>query len=54
MKLGYQIDWEAVLPCIHVPTLILHRTGDLVVPIRQARKLAEGIPGASSLPASTI
>jgi pimeloyl-ACP methyl ester carboxylesterase/DNA-binding CsgD family transcriptional regulator len=46
MKLGYQIDWEAVLPRIRVPTLVLHRTGDLVVPIRQARKLAEGIPGA--------
>jgi DNA-binding CsgD family transcriptional regulator len=46
MKLGYQIDWEAVLPRIHVPTLILHRTGDLVVPIRQARQLAEGILGA--------
>jgi pimeloyl-ACP methyl ester carboxylesterase/DNA-binding CsgD family transcriptional regulator len=46
MKLGYQIDWEAILPRIHVPTLILHRTGDLVVPLRQARKLAEGIPGA--------
>jgi pimeloyl-ACP methyl ester carboxylesterase/DNA-binding CsgD family transcriptional regulator len=46
MKLGYQIDWEAVLPRIQVPTLILHRTGDLVVPIRQARKLAEGIPDA--------
>jgi pimeloyl-ACP methyl ester carboxylesterase len=46
MNLGYQIDWEAVLPRIHVPTLILHRTGDLVVPIRQARKLAEGILGA--------
>src|SRR5215207_5667487 len=46
MKLGYQIDWEAVLPRIQVPTLILHRIGDLVVPIRQARKLAEGIPGA--------
>jgi DNA-binding CsgD family transcriptional regulator len=46
MKLGYQIDWEAVLPRIRVPTLILHRTGGLVVPIRQARKLAEGILGA--------
>jgi pimeloyl-ACP methyl ester carboxylesterase/DNA-binding CsgD family transcriptional regulator len=46
MKLGYQIDWEAVLPRINVPTLVLHRTGDLVVPIRQARKLAEGIPDA--------
>jgi pimeloyl-ACP methyl ester carboxylesterase/DNA-binding CsgD family transcriptional regulator len=49
MRLGYQIDWEAVLPGIRVPTLVLHRTGDLVVPIRQARKLAEGIPGARLL-----
>lgn len=46
MKLGYQIDWEAVLPNIHVPTLVLHRAGDLVVPVHQARKLAGGIPGA--------
>ena len=46
MKLGYQIDWEAVLPSIQAPTLVLHRTGDLVVPVRQARKLARGIPGA--------
>lgn len=49
MRLGYQINWEAVLPCIQVPTLVLHRTGDLVVPIRQARKLAEGIPEARLL-----
>ena len=46
MQVGYQIDWEVVLPSIHVPTLVLHRTGDLVVPIDQARRLAEGIPGA--------
>jgi pimeloyl-ACP methyl ester carboxylesterase/DNA-binding CsgD family transcriptional regulator len=46
MRLGYQIDWEAVLPSIRAPTLVLHRTGDLVVPLRQARKLARGIPGA--------
>ncbi|HEV2871098.1 MAG TPA: alpha/beta fold hydrolase [Actinomycetota bacterium] len=47
MTLGYQIDWEAVLPSIRAPTLVLHRTGDLVVPLRQARKLARDIPGAS-------
>jgi len=46
MTLGYQIDWEAVLPGIRTPTLVLHRTGDLVVPLRQARKLARDIPGA--------
>jgi pimeloyl-ACP methyl ester carboxylesterase/DNA-binding CsgD family transcriptional regulator len=46
MTLGYQIDWEAVLPSIRAPTLVLHRTGDLVVPLRQARELARGIPGA--------
>jgi DNA-binding CsgD family transcriptional regulator len=46
MKLGYQIDWEAALSDIHVPTMVLHRTGDLVVPVRQARRLAQGIPGA--------
>jgi len=46
MRLGYQIDWEAVLPDIHTPTLVLHRTGDLVVPVRQGRELAKGIRGA--------
>jgi len=46
MTLGYQIDWEAALPSIRAPTLVLHRTGDLVVPLRQARKLARDIPGA--------
>jgi class 3 adenylate cyclase len=46
MQLGYQVNWEAVLPAIRVPTLVLHRSGDLVVPVRQGRKLAEGIPHA--------
>ena len=46
MQLGYQVNWEAVLPAIRVPTLVLHRTGDLVVPVRQGRELAEGIPQA--------
>ena len=46
MQLGYQIDWEDALGDIHVPTLVLHRSGDLVIPVRQGRKLADGIPGA--------
>jgi pimeloyl-ACP methyl ester carboxylesterase/DNA-binding CsgD family transcriptional regulator len=46
MKLGYEIDWAAALADIHVPTLVMHRTGDLVVPVRQAQMLAQGIGGA--------
>ena len=47
MQMGYAVDWEEFLPAIHVPTLVLHRTDDLVVPIHQGRKLAELVPGAT-------
>jgi class 3 adenylate cyclase len=47
MQMGYGIDWEAVLPAIHVPTLVLHRSDDLVVPVRQGQRLAEMIAGAT-------
>jgi class 3 adenylate cyclase len=46
MQMGYALDWEEFLPTIHVPTLVLHRRDDLVVPVHQARRLAELIPGA--------
>ncbi len=46
-RLGFQVDWEAVLPSIQAPTLVLHRSGDLVAPIRQGRRIADGIPGAT-------
>ena len=39
-------DVRHVLPSIQVPTLILHRTDDELVPIDNARYLAEHIPGA--------
>jgi class 3 adenylate cyclase len=45
-EMGFRVDWESVLASIDTPTLVLHRAGDLVVPIRQGRKLAECIPGA--------
>jgi class 3 adenylate cyclase len=47
MAVGYQVDWEATLPAVRVPTLVLHRVGDLVVTVDQGRRLAEGITGAS-------
>jgi hypothetical protein len=42
----YEIDVRSVLPTIRVPTLILHRTGDLVAPVEGARLMAEKIPDA--------
>lgn len=40
------IDVRAVLPTIHVPTLVLHRRGDRVVNRRAGEELAAHIPGA--------
>ena len=40
------IDVRAVLPTIHVPTLVLHRRGDRVVNRRAGKELAAQIPGA--------
>src|SRR5215211_9397922 len=40
------IDVRAVLPTIHVPTLVLHRRGDRVVNRRAGRELAAQIPNA--------
>jgi pimeloyl-ACP methyl ester carboxylesterase len=42
----YRIDVRDVLPTIGVPTLLLHRTGDLVAPVEGARLMAEKIPDA--------
>jgi len=46
MRLNSQIDISSVLPSIHVPTLVVHRTGDPLVAIEGGRELAEKIPGA--------
>jgi pimeloyl-ACP methyl ester carboxylesterase len=42
----FEIDVRDILPTIRVPTLILHRKGDLVAPIDGARLMAEQIPDA--------
>ena len=39
-------DLRDLLPAIRVPTLVVHRTKDSLVPIEHARYLAEHIPGA--------
>ena len=47
MRMNGEIDVRAVLPAVHVPTLILHKTGDRLVDVKQGQYLAEHIPGAS-------
>jgi pimeloyl-ACP methyl ester carboxylesterase len=46
VKAGRDVDVRAVLPSIGVPTLVLHRAGDLPIPSEAGRYLAERIPGA--------
>ena len=46
MDLYREIDVRPVLPAIDVPTLVIHRAGDKLVPAVHGRHLAEGIRGA--------
>jgi class 3 adenylate cyclase len=46
VELGYQMDWTDVLPRLDVETLVIHRSGDLIVPATFGKRLADGIPGA--------
>ena len=46
IRMVCEIDLRDVLPTIWVPTLVLHRRGELVVPLAGARYLAEHIPNA--------
>ncbi len=46
LRMNTQIDVRHVLPSISVPTLVMHRDGDLDVNIAEGRWLASQIPGA--------
>ena len=46
MSANYDIDVRHLLAAIRVPTLILHRSGDKLVPAAAGRYLSENIPGA--------
>src|SRR5262249_12476572 len=46
MRANYEIDVAHLLPSIHVPTLILHRERDALVPVEAGRSLARAIPRA--------
>jgi class 3 adenylate cyclase len=49
LEANRQIDVRQILPQVRVPTLVIHRTDELVVPVAQARYMAEHIPGARLL-----
>ena len=42
----FEIDVRDILRTIQVPTLVLHRTGDLIAPVEGARLMAAEIPNA--------
>ncbi len=46
IRMNTEIDVRAVLPTIGVPTLIMHRTGDLDANVEEGRWIASQIPGA--------
>jgi pimeloyl-ACP methyl ester carboxylesterase/class 3 adenylate cyclase len=45
-RASLDFDVRDLLPAIRVPTLVLHRSGDMAVPVEHGRYLAEHIPGA--------
>jgi class 3 adenylate cyclase len=46
LRMNTEIDTRAVLPTIRVPTLVIHRTGDLDANVEEGRWIASQIPGA--------
>jgi pimeloyl-ACP methyl ester carboxylesterase/class 3 adenylate cyclase len=47
VRMLLQMDVRDTLPAIRVPTLVLHKRDDKVVPIEEGRALAEQVPGAT-------
>jgi pimeloyl-ACP methyl ester carboxylesterase len=41
-----EVDIEHLLPDLQIPTLVLHRRGDALVPFEEGRRMAAGIKGA--------
>ena len=46
VEMALEIDLTPVLPTIQAPTLVVHRSGDRMVPVADGRRVAELIPGA--------
>ena len=46
LRMNMAIDVRARLPALHIPTMVLHRSGDRAVSVENGRYLAAHIPGA--------
>jgi pimeloyl-ACP methyl ester carboxylesterase len=46
LRLMQDMDIRDVVPAIRVPTLVIHREGDRIIPVGHGRYLGEHIPGA--------
>ncbi len=46
LRMAFETDCRPILPAVRVPTLVLHRTGDRLIPADLGRYLARHIPGA--------
>jgi pimeloyl-ACP methyl ester carboxylesterase len=49
-----QVDVRDLLPRIQCPTLVIHFAGDMAIPLRMGRAMADAIPGAEFLELSGI
>jgi pimeloyl-ACP methyl ester carboxylesterase/DNA-binding winged helix-turn-helix (wHTH) protein len=45
-RMNSEVDVRDVLPTIRVPTLVIHRTGDLCLRVEEGRFVARSVPGA--------
>lgn len=45
-QMNHEVDVRHVLPSVHVPTLVIHREGDLVMHTEEARFIAGEVPDA--------
>jgi class 3 adenylate cyclase len=46
VRMNGEINVRDIIPTIRVPTLVIHRTGDQIIPVKAGRTLAKHIPGA--------
>lgn len=46
LRLNVCMNVTSALPAVSAPTLVIHRSGDPIVPVSAGRELAEGIAGA--------